>query len=546
MTVAPVPAPAPVPGKMSLLARSAVLPHTLYHSDIVRLSIICVFGGSLRFYHISYLSLWSDEAFSRFYYQAGLHFMWTEGLHSESSPPLYYMALGAWIDCFGSGEAALRSLSAVASIIAIVLVYRLSSWLFDSKHGLIAAALFALSATEIYFAQEARCYALLLIPVLAMLLACTSYIRGLNRYVSLIAYVGAATVGIYTHTTMFFFVAACGLSVFAYVLAVHGSLWDRRVTDWIGVHLCVGTLVLPAVIGMLDPQQRQQLDWIAPVSLHQLGSIFSNTVAGILTPGQFPGVALAIAVAGVLTISIWRDMPPWRAVVVTVAIPSVYTALVIFVSLTVQPILLSRVFCWVGAPLCLIEAHAVLARGWLRPIAIGAILGTTVIGLYYQLSINPDAKEPWRESIQFAAAELQQADLIVLAPGTDPAAFMYYAPKVPNVAMWWSEALAPSELGIMPRVLDVPGITRDQIAGWINNRSSRIVLIAKDPDKATLEELSWIARPPDQQINFRCRGGDSEPTSYPCGIAILAWRPSRAGTEQNVRPGGISTHDTVR
>jgi uncharacterized membrane protein len=157
MTVAPVrvpvPVPVPDPGKMGLLARSAALPRILYHSDIVRLSIICVLGGSLRFYHISYLSLWSDEAFSRFYYQAGLHFMWTEGLHSESSPPLYYMALGAWIDCFGSSEAALRSLSAVASIIAIVLVYRLGSWLFDSKHGLLAAALFALSATDILRAR---------------------------------------------------------------------------------------------------------------------------------------------------------------------------------------------------------------------------------------------------------------------------------------------------------------------------------------------------------------------------------------------------------
>jgi mannosyltransferase len=546
MTVAPVPVPVPGPGKMSLLARSAVLPRVLYHSNIVRLSIISVLGGTLRVYHISYLSLWSDEAFSRFYYQSGLHFMWTEGLHIESSPPLYYMALGVWIDCFGSSEAALRSLSAVASIIAIVLVYRLGSWLFDSNHGLLAAALFALSATEIYYAQEARCYAFLLIPVLAMLLACTGYIRGLSRCVSLTAYVVAATVGIYTHTTMFFFVAACGLSVLAYVLAVHGSLWDRRVTDWIGVHLCVGTLVLPAVIGMLDPQQRQQLHWIAPVSLHQMGAIFSNTVAGTLTPGQFPGIALAIAVACVLTISIWRDMPPWRTVVVAVAIPGVYTALIIFVSLTVQPILLSRVFCWVGVPLCLIEAHAMLARGWLRPIAIGAILGTTVVGLYYQLSINPDAKEPWRESMQFAATELQRADLIVLAPGTDPAAFMYYASKVLNVAMWWSEALAPSELGIMPRVLDVPGITLDQIAGWINNPSSRTVLIAKDLDKATLQELSWVARPPDQRTDFRCRGGDSEPTSYPCGIAILAWRPSRAGTEQNVRPSGKSTHDAVR
>src|SRR5260221_8607602 len=87
------------------------------------LSAITLVGICLRIYNISYLSLWNDEAFSRFYYQTGLQFMWTAGLRSETSPPLYYMALGAWIQFFGSNEAALRSLSVVNSSIAIPLVY---------------------------------------------------------------------------------------------------------------------------------------------------------------------------------------------------------------------------------------------------------------------------------------------------------------------------------------------------------------------------------------------------------------------------------------
>jgi mannosyltransferase len=524
---------------------------TFCRSDFFVLSAICVLGVFLRFYHISYLSLWGDEVFSRFYYQTGLRFMWTEGLHSESSPPLYYMAVGAWVNLFGSSEAALRSLSAVASTAAIPLVYVLGRELFDRKHGLIAAALFALSAAEIYYAQEARSYALLLIPLLVMLIACARYALRPGEYANVAIYVVAAIACIYTHTTMFLLVAACGLAVFVWLLATHGKLWNRAVAGWIAGHLCIGVLVLPALVGMLDPVQWGQLGWIPPVSLRQIGAVFSNTVAGTLTPGHFPGGILAGAVAVVLAISIWRGMPSWRAVIVILAIPGVYTASVIFVSISFQPILLSRVFCWAVIPLCLIEAHAVQARGWLRPIAIGVIVGTLSVGLYYQLSVNPDAKEPWRESIQYAATELQQADLVVLSPDMDPAALLYYAPNLLHVAMWRSEALAPSELGIMPRLLDVSGITLDQITHRINDPSSQSVFIAKPTDDAVLPQLFQLVRPPDKSANFQCRGGDNEPTNYPCGIAIFTWRPSAVAdpsalTDVSLSPGEGATSDEDR
>jgi mannosyltransferase len=519
------PLPGLVTAEPSLLVRSAVLPRVLYNSDIVRLSAIGLLGGYLRFYHISYLSLWSDEAFSRFYYQTGLHFMWTEGLHSESSPPLYYMAIGAWIHLFGSSEAALRSLSAVASTFAIFLVYRLGVELFDRKHAILAAALFALSATQIYYAQEARCYALLLIPILSMLIASARYVRGSDRIASLAIYTLAASVGIYTHTTMFFVVAACGLAVFVCILAEGRELWNRRVIGWIGSHLCVGILALPALIGMIDPIQRRQLTWIPPVSLRQIGAVFSNTVAGTLTPGRFPGGMLAIALVVVLAISIWRHRSSRRTLLVAVAIPATYTALIILVSLTVQPILLSRILCWLVIPLCLIEAQALLAHGWLRPIAMGIILGTAAVGLYYQLSINPGATEPWREAVQYAATALRQADLVVLAPGTDPSPLGYYAPKLRHVMMLSSDTLAPSQLGIMPRLLDVSGVPLAQVEDRINDPSSRTVLIAGASDEAIVAGLSRVVRPPDERADFRCRGGDNEPTSYPCSVAVLVWGP---------------------
>src|SRR5580704_289863 len=163
------------------------------------LSIIVIVGVALRVFHLTYLSLWNDELFSRFYYQTGLAYMWTEGLRSESSPPLYYMALGAWIQVFGSGEAALRALSVAASSVAILLVYMLGKEILTRPQALLAAGLFALSATQIYFAQEARPYALLLMPVAGTLLACARYLRGSAGAWNLACYGTCSVLCIYTH-----------------------------------------------------------------------------------------------------------------------------------------------------------------------------------------------------------------------------------------------------------------------------------------------------------------------------------------------------------
>src|SRR5258708_34965084 len=98
------------------LAQAPVEPLARHRASVFfLLSAITLGGICLRIYNISYLSLWNDEAFSRYYYQTGLQFMWTTGLRNESSPPLYYIALGAWIELFDSSETAMRALSEASS-----------------------------------------------------------------------------------------------------------------------------------------------------------------------------------------------------------------------------------------------------------------------------------------------------------------------------------------------------------------------------------------------------------------------------------------------
>lgn len=80
---------------------------------------------------------------------------------SESSPPLYYALAWLWSLPFGTGEVAIRSLSALFGSVAIAVVYLASVSLgLSRRSGLLAALLVAVSPVLIWFSQDARVYSL--------------------------------------------------------------------------------------------------------------------------------------------------------------------------------------------------------------------------------------------------------------------------------------------------------------------------------------------------------------------------------------------------
>jgi len=78
-------------------------------------------------------------------------------------PPVFYILLRWWIELLGSGAAAVRSLSALASIGAIAVLFDVCRLLRGPRVGLLAAAIMATSLAQINFAQDARPYPLLIL-----------------------------------------------------------------------------------------------------------------------------------------------------------------------------------------------------------------------------------------------------------------------------------------------------------------------------------------------------------------------------------------------
>src|SRR5262249_29914107 len=76
-------------------------------------------------------------------------------------PPLYALLLNCSIRVFGFGDISVRLLSVVFSLLTIAVIYMISWRCLGLRTAIFAAVLQTVSPFDIYYAQEARMYALL-------------------------------------------------------------------------------------------------------------------------------------------------------------------------------------------------------------------------------------------------------------------------------------------------------------------------------------------------------------------------------------------------
>jgi mannosyltransferase len=117
---------------------------------------------------------------------------------SESAPPLYYALSWAWAQLFGTGEVGLRSLSALAGVAIVPVAYLLGAALRDRRTGLVAAALVAVNPMLVWYSQEARAYALMvLLSAISLLFFVRALERGRRR--DSLAWGGVSALALATH-----------------------------------------------------------------------------------------------------------------------------------------------------------------------------------------------------------------------------------------------------------------------------------------------------------------------------------------------------------
>jgi GT2 family glycosyltransferase len=153
---------------------------------------------ALRLYNLGGHDFWYDEMFS-IDYAAHPWGNW--------NAPLYWIVLHFWTMLAGVSEFSLRLPSAVFSFLTVVLTYRLGLRLFGRRTAWLAASLAGLSSFHLWYAQEARDYALVVLlgTLSSYLLLKALRQDGLEKW---LGFAVAALAAVYTNYFALFLVAA--------------------------------------------------------------------------------------------------------------------------------------------------------------------------------------------------------------------------------------------------------------------------------------------------------------------------------------------------
>jgi len=216
------------------MAKETARNSLLYAAILVSVLALAAF---LRFYCLTCSSLWHDEGNAWALAQRGFARIAVEAA-ADIHPPGYYWLLKLWGGLFGYSAWGMRILSALAGLLTVAVIYRLAQETGDGprpvrmRFALLAALLAALNPFQVFYSQEARMYALLMLEsavlIWALVAARRRWIGGaatgtVAAYA--ILYLAAAAAGLWTHYTFAAVLAAAG-GAFAWWLVT--AIRERR------------------------------------------------------------------------------------------------------------------------------------------------------------------------------------------------------------------------------------------------------------------------------------------------------------------------------
>ena len=143
-------------------------------APLLILLLLVLLGFALRAHNLDAFSFWTDEGLTpeRSGYPIGQilrNEIVIQGfVTKDTHPPLYYLIIHLTRQLFGASDFAFRYPSVLFGTLFIPLLYQLGRRMSGVTLGLIAALLATVNPLQVYYSQEARMYALLVLLVTAM------------------------------------------------------------------------------------------------------------------------------------------------------------------------------------------------------------------------------------------------------------------------------------------------------------------------------------------------------------------------------------------
>ncbi len=393
--------------------------------------VICVIVAT-RIGFLNVPAIWIDEAFSIFYAQKGLGWIWGSDWRVEPTPPLYYTLLAGWAQLTGYSEPLLRLFSLLWSALAGVFLLLLGNELGGRRAGIAAALLWAVLPLNIEYGLEIRAYALELAEIAALLWVFARLLRLANeralsegsfvRYALALVLVGLVTS--YTHITGVFAFAAVSASLLLY-LALKGN--TRAAILWLAFNVLYALGLIPQILAShaVVTGNAVTLAWLPPLSVTfarwVVKSLFlGNAPFGTLVNGLITGLWLSALAMSVFAL---RRRP--AALLVGCLVPVLGFGFVAALSLF-EPALLPRTVLWITLPLMALAGTALTQT--FTPGRSALALALCVPFMFWISTLNMQIREDWHSD--YAGIEklksISGGDLLVAIDGEKACIMQYY------------------------------------------------------------------------------------------------------------------------
>jgi mannosyltransferase len=344
---------------------------------------------------------------------------------SESAPPLYYALAWLWTQLTGTGEYGLRSLSALAGVATVPVAYLLGAELRDRRAGIAAAALVAVNPMLLWYSQEARGYALM---VLLTSLSLLYFLRALDRRgVAAVDHryggLSAATSGGGRRDLVLWGLFS-GLAMATHYFALFPVLAEgtwlagrlrRRVLPGLWIVAGFGLLLAPLAIHQM---LQGHAEWIGGNSLgHRLweiGAVFSvGEIGDIIARPERPALALvpAALIVALLVLLVRRGERRGRRAagrVLAIAAATIAIPLGLAMLAPSKDYVLARNVLAALVPLLVAVGVAATLRGARRTAPLlGALLFAYSLGFSLLASLSPAFQRPDWEAVAAKLGEPQ-------------------------------------------------------------------------------------------------------------------------------------------
>ena len=372
--------------------------------------LILVLATALRFYHIDYQSVWLDEICSIL--EANPDIKWSDLeatiMLSDPHPPLYFALLKILFQLFGYTTLVARFFSAIVGVAGVYALYLLGKEINNKNTGLLAAFLLAINSFHIYYSQEVRMYALL------VLLTVLSYYR-LVVYLKENTYKNAILYGLFTGLmllTQFFglFVLVSQVIILLFVFIkkekTHKLLFFKQL---LASGLVIIISFLPALNIFIETTKKKYTA-IQPTTIDTVFLIFKDFVQ--------QSYILLFLYSGLIVVCIYYVFKEkmklnylllFSWIIITLALP-------ILRSYLVTPMIVSRYFITILPAFIILISIAILKFKY-AIIKILLLLYLTIV-TFYELFIfndyyNKIAKTQFREITEFIKKENKENDQVV-------------------------------------------------------------------------------------------------------------------------------------